>query len=215
MISYLGGGGFSVDPNATPAFPTLEANHQTTIDVSEYTEPIEILPSDNKDGMQKNTITLTNIPSGGFEPFGCPVSGDDVINIVIAPEGSTIEGVVLTDNSVVPFNECFNPEGNPIDEPIIISDSSGEPIVINASASSWSGYIPFPVNELDNPEECGLYEYDSGQNTFTLTEDTSPVEGKIYYQYIPGEEGALILYALRLSNGTLYSFDGEGDVQSY
>lgn len=56
-----GGGGFSVDPNATPAFPTLEANHQTTIDVSEYTEPVEVLPSDNKDGMQRNTITLVGL----------------------------------------------------------------------------------------------------------------------------------------------------------
>ena len=42
----------------------LEDNHQTTINVSEYTEPVEITPTAGKDGMKKNTITLLNIPSG-------------------------------------------------------------------------------------------------------------------------------------------------------
>lgn len=43
----------------------LENNHQTTIDVSTYTEPVEVTPTAGKDGMKKNTVTLTNIPSGG------------------------------------------------------------------------------------------------------------------------------------------------------
>lgn len=43
----------------------LEDNHQTTIDVSTYTEPVEIEPSSGKDGMKKATVTLSNIPSGG------------------------------------------------------------------------------------------------------------------------------------------------------
>ena len=33
-----------------------------TIDVSEYTEPIEITPTAGKDGMAKVVITLSNIP---------------------------------------------------------------------------------------------------------------------------------------------------------
>ena len=41
----------------------LEDNHQTTIDVSTYTEPVEVTPTSGKDGMKKNTVTLTNIPS--------------------------------------------------------------------------------------------------------------------------------------------------------
>lgn len=40
----------------------LEDNHQTTIDVSTYTEPVEVTPISGKDGMKKNTVTLTNIP---------------------------------------------------------------------------------------------------------------------------------------------------------
>ena len=41
----------------------LEANHQTTVKVDEYTQPIEITPESGKDGMEKVTLTLTDIPS--------------------------------------------------------------------------------------------------------------------------------------------------------
>ena len=43
----------------------LEDNKTATIDVSTYTEPIEIEPTQGKDGMEKVTVTLSNIPSGG------------------------------------------------------------------------------------------------------------------------------------------------------
>ena len=43
----------------------LEDNHQTTIDVSTYTLPVEVTPTQGKDGMKKATITLDNIPSSG------------------------------------------------------------------------------------------------------------------------------------------------------
>lgn len=42
----------------------LEDNKTATIDVSAYTEPVEIEPTEGKDGMKKATVTLSNIPSG-------------------------------------------------------------------------------------------------------------------------------------------------------
>lgn len=45
----------------------LEDNKEATIDVSAYTEPVEIEPTEGKDGMKKTTVTLSNIPSGGAE----------------------------------------------------------------------------------------------------------------------------------------------------
>jgi hypothetical protein len=42
----------------------IEAEKEVTIDVSEYTEPIEITPTVGKDGMAKVIITLDNIPDG-------------------------------------------------------------------------------------------------------------------------------------------------------
>lgn len=43
---------------------SLQDNKAATIDVSTYTEPIEVTPTAGKDGMKKATITLSNIPSG-------------------------------------------------------------------------------------------------------------------------------------------------------
>ena len=45
----------------------LENNHAVSVDVSTYTEPIEITPSSGKDGMKKVTLTLTNIPESAGE----------------------------------------------------------------------------------------------------------------------------------------------------
>ena len=42
----------------------IETSKEVTIDVSEYTEPIEITPTIGKDGMAKVIITLDNIPDG-------------------------------------------------------------------------------------------------------------------------------------------------------
>lgn len=48
-----------------PSGADLEDNKTATIDVSTYTEPVEIEPTEGKDGMKKATIKLSNIPSGG------------------------------------------------------------------------------------------------------------------------------------------------------
>lgn len=42
----------------------IEDEKEVTIDVSGYTEPIEITPTVGKDGMAKVIITLDNIPDG-------------------------------------------------------------------------------------------------------------------------------------------------------
>lgn len=42
----------------------LENNKAATIDVSTYTEPVEVTPTSGKTGMKKVTVTLDNIPSG-------------------------------------------------------------------------------------------------------------------------------------------------------
>ena len=57
-------GKYEVETNAT-GVAELETNKEVSIDVSNYNEPVEITPSNGKDGMEKATITLTNISSGG------------------------------------------------------------------------------------------------------------------------------------------------------
>jgi hypothetical protein len=41
---------------------SIEASKSVTVDVSTYTGPIEITPTEGKDGIAKVVITLTNIP---------------------------------------------------------------------------------------------------------------------------------------------------------
>ena len=44
---------------------SVQENKAVTVDVGEYTEPVEILPPEGKVAMEKVTLTLDNIPSGG------------------------------------------------------------------------------------------------------------------------------------------------------
>lgn len=46
-----------------PSGADLENNKAATINVSAYTEPVEIEPTEGKDGMKKATVTLSNIPA--------------------------------------------------------------------------------------------------------------------------------------------------------
>lgn len=45
-----------------PVTADLDNNKTATINVSTYTEPVEVTPTAGKDGMKKATITLSNIP---------------------------------------------------------------------------------------------------------------------------------------------------------
>lgn len=47
----------------TIAGADLESNKAQTINVSTYTEPVAVTPTEGKDGMRKATITLSNIPA--------------------------------------------------------------------------------------------------------------------------------------------------------
>ena len=46
-----------------PEGADLENNKAATINVSTYTEPVEVTPTSGKDGMKKVTVTLSNIPA--------------------------------------------------------------------------------------------------------------------------------------------------------
>lgn len=47
----------------------LEPNKAATIDVSQYTEPVVITPTEGKDGMEQTTVTLSNITSGSVKLY--------------------------------------------------------------------------------------------------------------------------------------------------
>ena len=52
----------TIKAGEVPSGAELENNKAATIDVSAYTEPVEVSPSEGYDGMKKTTVTLSNIP---------------------------------------------------------------------------------------------------------------------------------------------------------
>ena len=70
----------------------LENNKAATINASTYTEPVEVTPSEGKDGMKKATITLSNIPSGATPSTEMPAWFNDYENSIV-PNGVQIVGV--------------------------------------------------------------------------------------------------------------------------
>lgn len=92
----------TIDENPGGGGADLEDNHQTTIDVSTYTEPIEVEPASGKDGMKKNTVTLTNIPSGAIPSTEMP-SWFDSLEDSVVPSGLQIVGVTrsLSDTIII------------------------------------------------------------------------------------------------------------------
>jgi hypothetical protein len=73
----------AIKAGEVPSGADLEDNKTATINVSEYTEPVEITPSEGKDGMKKATITLSNIPSGEagnvYCAYDAPMSDSDIV----------------------------------------------------------------------------------------------------------------------------------------
>lgn len=55
----------AIKAGEVPSGADLENNKSATINVSTYTEPVEIEPTQGKDGMKKATVTLSNIPVAG------------------------------------------------------------------------------------------------------------------------------------------------------
>ena len=78
----------------------LEANHASSVNVEEYTQPIEITPAEGKDGMEKVTLTLTNIPSSegnqGYSVLAENGDSDGTIFSKIVCFG----GATLTENKI-------------------------------------------------------------------------------------------------------------------
>lgn len=62
---------------------SLEDNKTATINVSTYTEPVEVTPTSGKDGMKKATITLSNIPSGTSTLYAWKLQSEEEGNVFV------------------------------------------------------------------------------------------------------------------------------------
>lgn len=66
----------------------VENNKAATIDVSTYTQAVEITPTSGKTSMKKATVTLSNIPSGQTLYMWGNLTEEETYNHVILPVGT-------------------------------------------------------------------------------------------------------------------------------
>ena len=78
----------AITEGEVPSVADLEDNKAATIDASTYTSPVEVTPSEGKDGMKKATITLSNIPSSFFDTITLTI--DNPIYSKTLTKGATV-----------------------------------------------------------------------------------------------------------------------------
>ena len=98
------GNNYTVNPNAT--VPAIETNKTATINVSEYTAPVEITPTSPNTAMAKATVTLSNIPSGGVNALSSkvPVLSNGTDYII----GVYKDGTFVTDKNEYLANDIMD-----------------------------------------------------------------------------------------------------------
>lgn len=93
-----------------PSGADLENNKTAIIDVSTYTEPVEVTPTAGKDGMKKATVTLSNIPSGGGTlSLKCYKSLDDSVCFMKPNDDDNISYVVAPANGTHTISIKYDP----------------------------------------------------------------------------------------------------------
>ena len=122
VIIEKSGNNYTVNPNGTSA--DIESNKDVTINVSTYSAPVEVTPSEGKDAMAKTTVTLNNIP-GVTGLYGATSSqyfesyvflSDSEITLLEHYEGSavTIEDALADENDWYDTSPNFNQHINGI-----------------------------------------------------------------------------------------------------
>lgn len=85
----------AITAGEVPSGADLEDNKAATINASTYTSPVEVTPSEGKDGMKKATITLSNIPSGGASTLYCWYDSEDDKTIYTLSETPSVGDMIL------------------------------------------------------------------------------------------------------------------------
>ena len=69
----------------------LEDNKEATINVSTYTDPVEVTPTQGKDGMKKVTVSLSNMPTGTNILYEWAVNVSSFVYLSVSTSPSTLE----------------------------------------------------------------------------------------------------------------------------
>lgn len=144
----------------------LEDNHEVTIDVGTYTEPVEVLPTEGKDGMKKATVTLDNIPQPGTpKTYTLFASNSMFSSIVDKPTQGSLQFdqiSLLTSGDLTHIDTGDTGTLDSVDIVLPNVNYQGETITIHAenvaytcTESSCSEYLTLDFETSDY--ECNIY----------------------------------------------------------
>lgn len=122
----------------------LDNNKTATIDVSTYTEPIEVLPTEGKEGMKKATITLSNIPSQIDGVYGAATSGYNS-GVLIITNSSDVGDIMEYTGSKQTFEDALEDTGNWSSRTLTISSSIDGVNVIGAE--KLGGFLTITIDD--------------------------------------------------------------------
>lgn len=160
----------------------LENNKDATIDVSAYTEPVEVTPTAGKDGMKKVTVSLSNIPSGGATtPLYAWKNSDDGVAYTLTPTPKTGDFAFYQFNlTTKASNDSFgiwNTDGSSyitFDETTFERDSS---LDVTISGPAWFSIFSDAVLPVGQKLYVGkyppIYIDTDGEHTITELFNTS------------------------------------------
>lgn len=120
----------------------ISTNTDKTIDVSAYTEPVEIEPAEGYDATKKVTVTLDNIPSAGATAYAWAINDKYVyLNTATAPDAITnikciaigspdnsLEVIALSEGTVGEYTKVSDTEFT-IGEGTYIRDSTKDAVL--------------------------------------------------------------------------------------
>lgn len=152
----------------------LEDNKTATIDVSTYTEPVEVTPTSGKDGMKKVTVTLSNIPSGSLPAPYCYAEFSGFYTTIVF-SGPT-ELVSVSEDGESWYNDFELVQWQSDD---LSFGLHGDRVVLQSNHRGYNAMAVVTPAGTENPQEEGWYE--KSGNYFSSTSDASVDPNKTYY----------------------------------
>ena len=136
----------------------LEDNKAATINVSTYTQPVEVTPTSGKDGMKKATITLSNIPGERvtLHCWGHKFQGESIESPIFYSLSATPSA---NDVLYVSAGESGLPSVLTTDQYKVKAFADGKITVLREYGGAWEDYV--------YDEDPYYYRYSDGDITLS------------------------------------------------
>lgn len=203
----------------------LEDNKAATIDVSTYTEPVEVTPTQGKDGMKKVTVSLSNIPAGANMLYAWKFSTSPSAGYIIYTPYSTapadlaefeslptmgtnqsiIEGVTTDFISIIDTQDAFSyTKVSDTKFSVVWSEGGSEIILTRDPTSDLEVWNAPPEVETTKQATIDVSTYDPANKPVITPTAGKQSMGSVEVTLSNIPSGGATLYAWAVNGGSLY-----------